>query len=111
VSAPAPARAPLGGLPGAYRDAPPGPPAPRAAADPLRFCVFTTVALLAWLLGPAPVVAAMGALGLVAYGRAVRGGLQESRCVLRRPRLVLLYLALATAGGVAGTAWRVLHAA
>jgi len=68
---------------------------PRRSLDPLRYCIFTTVALLAWLLGPPAVVAAMSVLGLVAYGRAVRGGLAETRCVLRRPKLVLAYLAAA----------------
>ena len=70
------------------------PPVP-TGIDPLRFCVFTTIALLAWLLGAPAVVMAMSAMGLWAYGRAVRGGLQQTRCVLRRPKLVLGYLALA----------------
>ncbi|GJG87821.1 hypothetical protein tb265_30020 [Gemmatimonadetes bacterium T265] len=106
------ARRPLGGLPTAYADGVPnaGPPPPAGvAADPLRFCVFTTVALLAWVLGPV-VVAAMAGLGLVAYARAVRGGLTESRCVLRRPRLVLLYLACACAVGAGVVAWHVWRA-
>jgi hypothetical protein len=117
VSAPGDARAPIGGLPGAYATTTADALAEaRAAAaarrgeDPLRFCVLTTVALLAWALGPAPVVFAMAALGVVAYRRAVRGGLAESRCVLRRPRLVLLYLVLAGAAGLAGAAWPALRA-
>lgn len=69
------------------------------AADPLRLCVFTTVALLAWVLGPA-VVVAFAALGFVAYLRARRAGLTSSRCVLRDTRLVLGYLA---AAGVVAT--------
>ena len=67
-------------------------PAPPAAFDPIRFCVFTTVALLAWLLGAPVMVMAMSALGLYAYARAMRGGLTRTKCVLRSPRLVLLYL-------------------
>ena len=80
------------------------PPWPAGVPDPLRFCVMTTVALLAWLLSPPAVVIAMSALGLWAYRRAVRAGLAESRCVLRRPRWVLAYLAVALAAGVAGVA-------
>ena len=80
------------------------PPWPAGGPDPVRFCVLTTVALLAWVLGPPAVVAAMSALGLWAYGRAVRAGLTESRCVLRRPRWVLAYLAAALLAGVAGVA-------
>ena len=72
----------------------------RPSIDPVRFCAMTTVALIAWLLGPPVCVMIMSALGLWAYARAMRAGLRESRCVLRRPALVLGYLALAFAGGV-----------
>jgi hypothetical protein len=79
---------------------PPFTPFPaRPSFDPVRFCVMTTVALIAWLLGPPACVMIMSALGLWAYARAIRGGLEESRCILRRPALVLGYLALAFAGG------------
>jgi hypothetical protein len=75
-------------------------PAPAGRAfDPVRFCAMTTVALIAWLLGPPACVMIMSALGLWAYVRAVRGGWRESRCVLRRPALVLGYLGLAFVGG------------
>jgi hypothetical protein len=78
-------------------------PAVASGIDPLRFCVMTTVALLAWLLGP-PAVAAMSAVGFVAYSRAIRGGLTQTRCVLRHPRLVLAYLGVVFLIGVAGSA-------
>ena len=95
---------PLAGLPAAYAPEAPANDARSARpADPLRWCVLTTVALLAWALGPAPVVAVMAAFGLVAYARAVRAGLSSTRCVLKRPKLVLLYLALACVAGIAGT--------
>lgn len=45
--------------------------------DPLRLCVYATVALLAWLLGPWA-VAGFAALGLVGYVRARRAGLMHS---------------------------------
>jgi hypothetical protein len=76
--------------------------------DPLRYCLFTTIALLAWLLGPAVVVVAMSALGIVAYWRALRAGLTRSRCVLGDTRLVMLYLAFACIAGVAALAIRVI---
>src|SRR6266581_2447649 len=73
-----------------------------APFDPLRFCVYATVALLAWLVSAPVMMMAMSALGLWAYTRAVRAGLTRSKCVLRRPRLVLLYLATVfVAGGLA----------
>ena len=76
--------------------------APYAGPDPVRFCVMTTVALLAWLFGPPAIVIAMSVLGLWAYRRAVRAGLTRSKCVLRRPWLVLAYLGAAFAAGVWG---------
>jgi len=87
-------------------------PAVPATFDPIRYCVYTTVALLAWLVSPPVMVMAMSGLGLVAYWRAVRGGLTRSKCVLRNPRLVLLYLATVFTGGVVGLALeisRLLH--
>ena len=77
-------------------------PAPVAETrDPLRLCVYTTVALLTWLLGPV-VVVAFAAGGCAAYLSARRGGLLTSKCVLRDTRLVLTYLALAAVAGALG---------
>lgn len=61
--------------------------------DPLRLCVYATVALLAWLLGPWA-VAAFAGLGLAGYIRARRAGLLHSKCALRDTRLVIGYLGL-----------------
>ncbi len=61
--------------------------------DPLRLCVYTTVALLGWLLGPVA-VAGFALLGLVGYVQARRAGLQRGKCVLRDTRLVIGYLAV-----------------
>jgi hypothetical protein len=69
--------------------------------DPLRLCIFATIALLGWLLGP---VALLGfaALGLVGYTRAYRAGLTRSKCFLRDTRLVIGYLAVLAAAGATG---------
>jgi hypothetical protein len=73
--------------------------------DPLRYCIFTTIALMAWLV-PAPfVVVAMAGLGVVAYTRAWRRGLRRSRCVLGDVRIVVAYLALALLTGLVGIGW------
>ena len=73
--------------------------------DPLRLCVFATVALLGWLLGPVALIG-FAALGFVGYWRARRAGLMRSRCLLGDTRLVLVYLAaLVAAGGVGLWAW------
>jgi hypothetical protein len=80
---------------------------PRASADradpphdPLQLCIFATIALLGWVLGPVALVVLAG-VAFVGYRRARRAGLARSRCFLRDTRLVLLYLgALVVAGGV-----------
>ena len=88
--------------------------ATEAPYDPLRLCIFATVALLGWVLGPVALVFFAG-LGVVGYWKARRAGLLRSRCLLGDTRIVLVYLgALALVGvaGVAvavssGTLWRV----
>jgi len=69
-------------------------------------CVFTTVALLTWLVGPA-VVAGLAVLGFFGYLRARRAGLTSSRCILRDTRLVLAYLGLVALVAALGVARQV----
>jgi len=76
-----------------------------APYDPLRLCIFATIALLGWLGGPW-VVAVFAALGFAGYWRARRGGLLTSRCFLRDTRLVLTYLALLFVAAACGV-WAV----
>jgi hypothetical protein len=64
---------------------------PAAPFDPLRLCVFTTVAVLAAVLGPLAVAVFAGG-AIAGYTRARRAGLLRSRCRLGDTRLVLLYL-------------------
>jgi hypothetical protein len=79
---------------------------PPPIPDPLRFCVWTTIALLAWLVSPALLAAVFGFAGLFAYTRAWRAGLRKSDCILRDPRLVMLYLGLVGGAGLGWTIWR-----
>ncbi len=72
-----------------------------APYDPLRLCIFATVALLGWLLGPVALLLFAG-LGLVGYTKAYRAGLTRSKCFLRDTRLVLGYLGLLALAGVVG---------
>ena len=81
------------------------PPAGAAAYDPLRLCIFATIALLGWLLGPVALVLFAG-LGFVGYWKARRAGLTTSKCFLRDTRIVLGYLALLVLAGVAGIVLR-----
>jgi len=71
--------------------------------DPLRFCIFTTIALLAWIASPPVVVAVIAGIGVGAYIRARRAGLTRSRCVLGDTRLVIAYLAAACILGIVYT--------
>ena len=68
-----------------------GDPAP--PLDPLRLCIYTTVAVIACLLGPIAVLAFSG-IAIAGYARARRAGLLRSRCKLGDTRLVLLYLSV-----------------
>ena len=84
----------------------PRPIPPPAIPDPLPLCVYTTVGLLAWIFTPAATVAFFGVLGLRAYWKAWRAGLRKSDCILRDPRLVMLYLGVLSAAGAVWTVWR-----
>lgn len=87
-------------IPAAFRG---GPEPGSAVPDPLHWCVYTTVSLLTWALGPA-VLAVFSATALVAYGRAFARGRRTSRCLLRDTRLVLLYVAAVLTLGAVATA-------
>ncbi len=80
-----------------------GSPAP--PFDPLRLCVFTTVALIACLLGPIAVLG-FALIAIAGYARARRQGLLRSKCKLGDTRLVLAYLSvLAVLAAVATPFW------
>ncbi len=69
--------------------------------DPLRLCVFATIALLGWLLGP---VALLGfaALGFAGYWKAWRGGLSVRAACSATPGSCSRYLAALAVAGAAG---------
>ncbi len=91
-------------VPGTPDDAA-GTPAP---FDPLRLCIYTTIALLAWFLGPFAVLA-FAALGLAGYWKAHRAGLARSRCALGDVRRVLAYLGVVAVVAVVGCVWQIVH--
>ncbi len=67
--------------------------------DPLRFCIATTVSLIALVVTPALALIGFSTAGIVAYSKARKAGLLKSRCILGDTRWVLAYLA---AAGVLG---------
>ncbi|MBF4763212.1 hypothetical protein ISU07_08740 [Nocardioides islandensis] len=81
----------------------PGQPGPY---DPLRLCIFATVALLGWVLGPLALTF-FAVLGVTGYLKARRAGLLRSKCLLGDTRNVLAYLGLLALLGLAGVVWAV----
>ena len=75
--------------------------------DPLRLCIYTTIAALAWLLTPWVVVTFFSGIALVAYFRARRAGLVKSKCKLGDTRLVMAYLGILFLGAAGYTVYRV----
>ncbi len=66
------------------------------------FCKMGTTGLLAWALTP-PVFVLLVAIAAVAfYGRALSLGLTRSRCILRKPALIIGFWALV---GLADAVW------
>ena len=90
------------GGPNRYDESVGDPPAP---FDPLRLCVYATVALIVCILGP---IALLGfsALAIAGYTKARRAGLLRSRCKIGDTRLVLVYLSgLAALAAIATPFW------
>ena len=80
-----------------------GDPAP--PFDPLRLCIYTTVALIACVLGPIALLAFSG-VAIAGYAKARCAGLLRSRCKIGDTRLVLLYLCVvAVLAAVATPLW------
>lgn len=77
-----------------------------ARVDPLKLCVTTTVAAIAWLITPGLAVTVFASLGVTAYWKAYRRGLLRSRCLIGDTRLVLIYLATLGLGGLVFTVSR-----
>jgi hypothetical protein len=74
--------------------------------DPLPYCIWATVALLAWLMTPPLAMAVFGTLGVLAYARAHRQGRRQTDCLLRSTRVAIGYLALVALAGAGVFGWQ-----
>lgn len=73
--------------------------------DPLRLCVFATIALITCIAGPLSLLV-FAVVAIRGYAKARRAGLMQSRCKLGDTRNVLAYLvALAVLAAVATPFW------
>jgi hypothetical protein len=70
---------------------------PSPPFDPLRLCVFTTIALISCVLGPIAVLG-FALIAIAGYAKARRGGRLRSKCRLGDTRLVLAYLSVIAVG-------------
>lgn len=77
--------------------------------DPLKNCIFATVALIAWLITPPATVMIMSALGFRAYFRAHRQGMRKSCCLLKDTRIIMTYLGLLFVAGTGFTIWNIVQ--
>ncbi len=87
-------------VPSAHLESPTSEPEP--PFDPLKLCVFATVALLGWQLGPWALLG-FSLVAVAGYARARRHGLLRSKCKLGDTRLVLLYLVVLAAASAYGS--------
>lgn len=53
------------------------------------FCKMGTTGLIAWLLTPPIFVLIVASVAIVLYGRALMLGIRRSKCILRRPLLIM----------------------
>ena len=81
------------------------PPGRVAVKDPLPYCIYATVSLIAWLVSPPLAVAFFAGLALRKYWRAWQAGLSKSDCLLGDPWRVMAYLATLMVAGVGVALW------
>jgi len=58
------------------------------------FCRMGTVGLIAWLVTPAIFVLIVAVVAIALYGKSISLGVSWSKCVLRRPTLIIGFWAV-----------------
>jgi hypothetical protein len=83
-----------------------GAPEGRAVVkDPLPYCIYTTVCLIAWVVSPPLAITFFAGLGLRKYWRAWRAGLRDTNCLLGNPQRAMAYLGVLMVAGAGATVW------
>jgi hypothetical protein len=66
------------------------------------FCKMGTTGLIAWVLTPPIFVLLVAVIAVALYGKAVTLGLLRSKCILRKPMLIIGFWAVV---GIADAVW------
>ncbi|HUP28510.1 MAG TPA: hypothetical protein VM409_08760 [Chloroflexia bacterium] len=66
------------------------------------FCKMGTTGLIAWALTPPIFILLVATIAVVLYAKAVTLGVLRSRCILRRPLLIITFWAVV---GIADAVW------
>ncbi len=61
------------------------------------FCRLGTTGLIAWVLGPPLFVLLVSLAAIVLYGRSITLGVRWTKCLLRRPTLIIAFWAVVAA--------------
>ena len=69
------------------------------------FCRMGTTGLIVWLVSPPLFILAVSVVAVAFYGRAVWLGVSRTRCLLRRPTLVIAFWSIV---GAVDAAWLLL---
>lgn len=80
------------------------PSTPQEKWERLAFtvCRMGTTGLIVWILSPAIFILVVSAVAVAFYGRAVWLGVSRTRCLLRRPTLVIVFWSVI---GLADAVW------
>ncbi|HUS14297.1 MAG TPA: hypothetical protein VM536_04675 [Chloroflexia bacterium] len=89
------------GLPAAPEPAVPLTSAQKYERLAFTFCKMGTTGLIAWVLSPPLFVLLVATIAIVLYGRALTLGIRRSRCILRRPLLIMGFWAAVAAADAA----------
>jgi hypothetical protein len=69
------------------------------------FCKMGTTGLIAWALTPPIFVLLVSVVAIGLYARSITLGVSWSKCLLRRPTLIIGFWALVAVADVAWLAW------